>query len=49
VSYQLKDLDGITPVQSAHRAAWLKGEAENTVGTNSQPGSAAHANGVNQP
>ena len=48
VSYQLKDLDGITPAQSAHRAAWLKGEAENTVGANSQPGSAAPANGVNQ-
>jgi predicted metalloprotease with PDZ domain len=48
VSYQLKDLDGITPAQSAHRAAWLKGETENTVGSNSHPGSAAHANGVNQ-
>ena len=48
VSYQLKDLDGITPAQSVHRAAWLKGEAENAVGPNSPPGSAEHANGVNQ-
>jgi len=28
VSYELKDLDQVTPDQRAHRAAWLKGEAE---------------------
>ncbi len=28
VSYELKDLDSVTPAQRAHRAAWLKGEAE---------------------
>lgn len=27
-SYQVKDLDQVTPEQRAHRAAWLKGEAE---------------------
>jgi predicted metalloprotease with PDZ domain len=28
ISYQVKDLDQITPPQRARRAAWLKGEAE---------------------
>ncbi len=28
VSYQLKDVENMTPEQRAHRAAWLKGEAE---------------------
>jgi len=28
VSYQLKDVDNITTQERAHRAAWLKGEAE---------------------
>lgn len=27
-TYQIKDLDQVTPEQRAHRAAWLKGEAE---------------------
>ena len=27
-SYELKDLDPVTPEQRAHRAAWLRGEAE---------------------
>jgi predicted metalloprotease with PDZ domain len=49
VSYQLKDLDQVTPEQSAHRAAWLKGEAESSPGANSRPGSATQANGVNRP
>jgi predicted metalloprotease with PDZ domain len=28
ISYQVKDLDQVTPEQRAHRVAWLKGEAE---------------------
>jgi predicted metalloprotease with PDZ domain len=28
ISYQITDLDQVTPEQRAHRAAWLKGEAE---------------------
>ena len=28
VSYELKDLDSVTPAQRARRAAWLKGEAQ---------------------
>ena len=28
ISYQVKDLDHITPEQRARRAVWLKGEAE---------------------
>jgi predicted metalloprotease with PDZ domain len=28
ISYQIRDLDQVTPEQRAHRAAWLKGEAE---------------------
>ena len=28
VSFQVKDLDQVTPEQRSHRAAWLKGEAE---------------------
>ena len=31
ISYQVKDLDHITPEQRAHRAAWLKGEAESAA------------------
>lgn len=31
ISYQVKDLDQITSEQRAHRAAWLKGEAEKTT------------------
>jgi predicted metalloprotease with PDZ domain len=27
-SYQISDLDNVTPEQRAHRTAWLKGEAE---------------------
>jgi predicted metalloprotease with PDZ domain len=30
MSYQVKDLDHVTPEQRAHRVAWLKGEAELT-------------------
>ena len=30
MSYQVKELDHVTPEQRAHRAAWLKGEAELT-------------------
>ena len=47
-SYQLKDLDQVTPEQRVHRAAWLKGEANNTAGSNSRPGPAARTNGVNK-
>jgi predicted metalloprotease with PDZ domain len=32
VSYQLKDLDQITPEQQARRAAWLKGESQPASG-----------------
>jgi len=32
VSYQLKDLDQITPEQEARRAAWLKGESQPATG-----------------
>ena len=28
ISYQVKDLNHVTPEQRAHRAVWLKGEAE---------------------
>jgi predicted metalloprotease with PDZ domain len=38
VSYQVKDLDGVTAEQHARRAAWLKGEAQ---GTKSAPPGAA--------
>lgn len=31
VSYRVKDLDGVTPQQQTRRAAWLKGEAENSI------------------
>jgi predicted metalloprotease with PDZ domain len=33
LSYELKDLNQITPEQGARRAAWLKGEAESPSGT----------------
>ncbi len=33
LSYELKDLDQVTPEQRAHRAAWLKGEAETAAST----------------
>src|SRR5262249_15620916 len=33
ISYEVKDLDHVTSEQHAHRAAWLKGEAESTNGT----------------
>jgi predicted metalloprotease with PDZ domain len=36
VSYQLKDIDQVTPEQRAHRRAWLKGEAEGP--TTMEPG-----------
>jgi len=32
ISYQVKDLDQVTADQRAHRAAWLKGEAEAATG-----------------
>jgi predicted metalloprotease with PDZ domain len=32
ISYQVKDLDHVTPEQRARRIAWLKGEAEATAG-----------------
>lgn len=33
ISYQVKDLDRVTPEQRAHRVAWLKGEAESSAST----------------
>lgn len=36
VSYQLKDLDQITPEQSARRSAWLKGEAQSPSGASAR-------------
>ena len=30
-SYEVKDVEHVTPEQHAHRAAWLKGEAENSA------------------
>jgi predicted metalloprotease with PDZ domain len=34
ISYQVRDVDQVTPEQRARRAAWLKGEAETlTSGT----------------
>ena len=33
ISYEVKDLDSVTPEQRARRAAWLKGEAEITPNT----------------
>ena len=47
-SYRVRDLDQVTPEQRAHRAAWLRGEAETMKGTDLQPGSAAHPGGVNE-
>ncbi|MGE5053025.1 MAG: M61 family metallopeptidase [Acidobacteriota bacterium] len=35
-SYQLKDLDQITPEQQARRAAWLKGESQTASGAAAQ-------------
>jgi len=48
-SYEVKDLDQITPDQRARRAAWLKGEAQTqtTAGT-IHPASAGITSGVNQ-
>jgi predicted metalloprotease with PDZ domain len=37
ISYQVKDLDQITPQQRARRAAWLKGEAESSSAAGSIP------------
>jgi predicted metalloprotease with PDZ domain len=31
ISYEVKDLDQVTSAQRTHRAAWLKGEAENSA------------------
>jgi len=28
ISYQIKDLDSVTPEQRARRSAWLRGEAQ---------------------
>jgi len=33
ISYQLKDVEHVTSEQRAHRAAWLKGEAESATAT----------------
>jgi predicted metalloprotease with PDZ domain len=40
ISYELKDLDNVTPDQHARRAAWLKGEAQiaGVVGRSDHPG-----------
>ena len=38
ISYQLKDLDTVTLEQRAHRAAWLKGEAEPEAGNRKPTG-----------
>jgi predicted metalloprotease with PDZ domain len=46
ISYQVKDVDQVTLEQHNRRTAWLKGEAENPIGGNSQLGPTAHANGV---
>jgi len=35
ISYEIKDLDQITPAQRARRAAWLKGEAQTDGGVSS--------------
>jgi predicted metalloprotease with PDZ domain len=37
ISYQVKDLDQITPQQRARRTAWLKGEAEAPASATSMP------------
>jgi len=37
ISYEVKDLDRVTSEQRAHRAAWLKGEAENTAVSGAHP------------
>jgi predicted metalloprotease with PDZ domain len=31
ISYGMKDVDPVTPEQRTHRAAWLKGETENSI------------------
>jgi hypothetical protein len=33
ISYQVRDLDRVTPEHGARRAAWLKGEAESSTPT----------------
>jgi hypothetical protein len=35
ISYELKDLDNVTPEQRARRAAWLKGEEQPAATTTS--------------
>jgi len=47
-TYEIKDLDSITPEQRARRGAWLKGEAQTTEG-NTQPPSAGNTSGVHRP
>jgi predicted metalloprotease with PDZ domain len=36
ISYEVKDLDQVTHEQRAHRAAWLRGEGENSGGASGQ-------------
>jgi len=45
VSYEVKDLDHVTPEQRARRLAWLKGEAETVAAANGQPAPSGNVSG----
>jgi predicted metalloprotease with PDZ domain len=47
ISYEVKDLDVVTPEQRAHRAAWLKGEAQIGTSAGSNPVSRVTPSGTN--
>lgn len=46
VSYEVKDLEPVTPEQRARRAAWLKGEAQPAGTASSQPASSGTYSGA---
>jgi predicted metalloprotease with PDZ domain len=46
MTYEVKDLDQITPEQRARRTAWLKGEAQTTESANAQPVSSQAISGA---
>ena len=47
-SYEVKDIDQVTPEQRARRGAWLKGEAQTVPSASAQPASPTNVSGVNQ-
>ncbi len=46
ISYEIKDLEQVTPEQRARRTAWLKGEAQNATAATSADAGAGVAQGV---